>query len=187
MVTAVAETGENHGGGAAELCCMTRSIWRLTSKQQGRKALIILSDGVDHGSKETLTTAIETAQRADTVVYAILFQDAEENGNRGFGVGQRGGGRRGGRYPQQERPDGKKILQQISKATGGRLYEVSKKETVEKIYSEIEEELRNQYSLAYTPEKNEGPGYHQIALTTKQKDLLVQARDGYYATQARAQ
>jgi len=85
------------------------------------------------------------------------------------------------------RPDGKKILQQISKATGGRLYEVSKKETVEKIYSEIEEELRNQYSLAYTPEKNERPGYHKIALTTKQKDLLVQARDGYYATQARAQ
>ena len=94
-----------------------------------------------------------------------------------------GGGRGGGRYPQQERPDGKKILQQISKATGGRLYEVSKKETVDKIYAEIEEELRNQYSLAYTPEKNEGPGYHKIAVTTKQKDLLVQARDGYYATQ----
>jgi VWFA-related protein len=117
-------------------------------------------------------------------VYSVLFKDDEENGNRGgFSMGQRGGGRRGGRFPQEERPDGKKVLQQISKATGGRLYEVSKKETVDKIYSEIEEELRNQYSLAYTPEKNEGPGYHRIALTTKQKDLLVQARDGYYATQ----
>jgi VWFA-related protein len=156
----------------------------LMSKQQGRKALIILSDGVDHGSKETLATAIETAQRADTVVYAILFKDDEEHSDRGgFRVGQRGGGRRGGRYPQEERPDGKKILQQISQATGGRLYEVSKKETVDKTYSEIEEELRNQYSLAYTPEKNEGSGYHKIAVTTKQKDLLVQARDGYYATQ----
>jgi VWFA-related protein len=156
----------------------------LMSKQQGRKALIVLSDGVDHGSKETLATAIETAQRADTVVYSILFKDDEEGGNRGgFGMGQHGGGRRGGRYPQEERPDGKKILQQISKATGGRLFEVSKKETVDKIYSEIEEDLRNQYSLAYTPEKTEGPGYHKIVLTTKQKDLLVQARDGYYATQ----
>jgi len=159
----------------------------LMSKQQGRKALIILSDGVDHGSKETLTTAIETAQRADTVVYAILFQDAEENGNRGFGVGQRGAGRRGGRYPQEERPDGKKILQQISKATGGRLYEVSKKETLDKIYSEIEEDLRNQYSLAYTAEKNAGPGYHKIALTTKPKELIVQTRDGYYATRSSPQ
>ena len=137
-----------------------------------------------HVSKDRLTTAIETAQRADTVVYSILFKDEEENGNRGgFGMGQRGGGRRGGRYPQEERPDGKKILQQISKATGGRLYEVSKKETVDKIYSEIEEELRNQYSLGYTPEKNSGPGYHKIVVTTKQKDLVVQARDGYYATQ----
>jgi len=175
------------GGGTLLYDAIYLASDELMSKQQGRKALIILSDGVDHGSKETLTAAIETAQRADTVVYSILFKDAEENGNRGFGVGQRGGGRRGGRYPQQERPDGKKILQQISKATGGRLYEVSKKETVEKIYSEIEEELRSQYSLAYIPEKNEGLGYHKIALTTEQKDLLVQARDGYYATQPRAQ
>jgi VWFA-related protein len=160
----------------------------LMSRRQGRKALIVLSDGVDHGSKETLTNAIETAQRADTVVYSILFKDDEENGNRGgFSMGQRGGGRRGGRFPQEERPDAKKILQQISKATGGRLYEVSKKETVDKIYSEIEEDLRNQYNLAYTPEKNEGPGYHKIVLTTKQKDLVVQARDGYYATQSPAQ
>jgi len=60
---------------------------------------------------------------------------------------------------------------------------VSKKETVDKIYSEIEEDLRNQYSLAYTPEKNERPGFHKISLTTKQKELIVQARDGYYTTQ----
>jgi VWFA-related protein len=172
------------GGGTLLYDAIYLASDELMSKQQGRKALIILSDGVDHGSKETLATAIETAQRADTVVYAILFKDDQEHSDRGgFSVGQRGGGRRGGRYPQEERPDGKKVLQQISKATAGRLYEVSKKETVEKIYSEIEEELRNQYSLAYTPEKNEAPGYHKIALTTKQKDLLVQARDGYYATQ----
>src|SRR3984893_17364779 len=71
----------------------------LMSKQQGRKALVILSDGVDHGSKEGITTAIETAQRADTVVYSILFKDDEGFGNRGsisvgpFGTGLRGGGR----------------------------------------------------------------------------------------------
>ena len=172
------------GGGTLLYDAIYLASDELMSKQQGRKALIILSDGVDHGSKETLATAIETAQRADTVVYAILFKDDQEHSDRGgFSVGQHGGGRRGGRYPQEERPDGKKILQQISQATGGRLYEVSKKETVDKTYSEIEEELRNQYSLAYTPEKNEGPGYHKIAVTTKQKDLLVQARDGYYATQ----
>jgi VWFA-related protein len=163
----------------------------LMSKQQGRKALIILSDGVDHGSKETLATAMEVAQRADTVVYAILFKDDEGYGNRGgwsgaggpMGGGPMGGGRRGGRGPQQERPDGKKILEQISKETGGRLFEVSKKESVEKIYAEIEEELRNQYSLGYPLDKAAGAGYHRLQVTTKQKDLIVQARDGYYLGQ----
>ena len=158
----------------------------LMSKQQGRKALIILSDGVDHGSKETIATAIEVAQRADTVVYSILFKDDEGYGNRGGwsgAGGPMGGGRRGGRGPQQERPDGKKILEQISKETGGRLFEVSKKETIEKIYSEIEEELRNQYSLGYPVDKAAGAGYHRLQVTTKQKDLIVQARDGYYLGQ----
>jgi len=158
----------------------------LMSKQQGRKALIILSDGVDHGSREGLATAIETTQRSDTVVYSILFKDDEGYGGRGGSVmiGPIGMGRRGGgRGPREGRPDGKKILQQISKETGGRLFEVSKKETVEKIYAQIEEELRNQYSLGYTPDKNAGAGYHKLHVTVKQKDLDVQARDGYYSAE----
>jgi VWFA-related protein len=154
------------------------------SKQQGRKALVILSDGVDHGSKVNLRTAIETAERADTMVYSILFKDEEGYGHpQGGMMGPHGGGHHGGGYPREERPDGEKILQQISKETGGRLFKVSKKETVDKIYAQIEEELRNQYSLGYTPEKNTEAGYHKIVLTTKEKELLVQARDGYYSGQ----
>jgi VWFA-related protein len=175
--------GQRHGGAGTLLYdAIYLAADELMSKQQGRKAVIILSDGVDHGSKESLVTAIEMAQRSDTVVYSILFKDDEgyaPAGGRMGGPG--GGGRRGGRYPQQDRPDGKKVLQQISKETGGRLFEVSKKETVDKIYAQIEEELRNQYSLGYTPDKSAGIGYHKIQLTTKQKDLIVQARDGYYA------
>jgi VWFA-related protein len=155
----------------------------LMSKQQGRKALIILSDGVDHGSKVGITTAIETAQRADTVVYSILFKDDEGFGNRAISMGPFGTGRRGGGGQPEARPDGKKILEQISRETGGRMFEVSKKETVDKIYAQIEEELRNQYSLGYTPDKNTGPGYHKLHVTAKQKELVVQARDGYYSGQ----
>jgi VWFA-related protein len=183
--------GSRHrGGGTLLYDAIYLASDELMSKQQGRKALIVLSDGVDRGSKETLTEAIETVQRADTLVYSIYFKQEEESGHRGgFGMGgpmgPYGGGRRGGgrRYPQEERPDGKRILQQISKATGGRLFEVSKKETVDKIYAQIEEELRNQYTLGYTPDKNVGAGYHKIQVTTKQKDLVVQARDGYYSGQ----
>ena len=156
----------------------------LMSKQQGRKALIVLSDGVDHGSKETMAEAIASAERADTIIYSIYFADEDEGGygNRGFSMGGPGMGRRGGgRYPQEQRPDGKKILEQISQQTGGRLFKASKKENLEKIYAEIDEDLRNQYSLAYTPDKGNTVGYHKIHLTVPaQKDDIITARDGYY-------
>jgi VWFA-related protein len=178
----------SHGGGTLLYDAIFLASDELMSKQQGRKALIILSDGVDHGSRETLAEAIATAQRSDTIVYSIYFSDDEGHSiPGGFGMGGRGGGmgggRGGGRYPPQEReqrPDGKKILEQISKETGGRMFKVSKKETVDAIYAQIEEELRNQYSLAYTPDKGNTVGYHKIHLVAKPKDLVVQARDGYY-------
>ena len=147
--------GPRHGGGGGTH--LYDAVWlasdELMRKEQGRKALVILSDGVDHGSKETLSEAIEAAQRSDTVVYSILFADKEGFNHFGpGGMGPYGGhggyGGRGGNYPQHEQVDGKKILERISKETGGRLFEVSKKETVDKIYAQIEEELRNQYSLA---------------------------------------
>ena len=166
----------------------------LMQKQQGRKALIVLSDGVDRGSKESLESAIESAQRADTVVYAVLFKDDEESGNHGGGFGfpgmggpGMGGGRRGGgqRPPEQQedRPDGKKALARISKETGGRIFEVSKKQPIDQIYSSIQEELRNQYSLGFTPEKSDTAGYHKLVLKANRKDTTVQARDGFYSAE----
>ena len=166
-------------------------------KQPGRKALIVLSDGVDTGSQESLDTAIESAQRANTIVYSILFKDDEAYGSGGgfgrsgigipgmggpgMGGGGMGGGRGGHRYPE-EHADGKKVLERISRETGGRLFEVSGKEPVQQIFSQIEEELRNQYSLGYTPNRENAAetGYHKIQVAAKQKDLAVQSRDGYY-------
>ena len=160
-------------------------------KQKGRKALVVLTDGMDRGSKETLEHAIETAQRADTIVYSIYFADEEDYSGFGRPGGGYGGaypggggpyGRRGG-YPQpfpEQRVDGKKILTQISTETGGRMFQVSSKQSVDDIYRKIEEELRSQYSLGYTPDANAALGYHKLHLTVKQKDDVVQARQGYY-------
>jgi hypothetical protein len=151
----------------------------LMSKQQGRKAVIILSDGVDTGSKFPLERAVEASQRADTIVYSILFSDEAAYGGGGFG-GFGGLGRHGG-GPRQDHPDGKKVLERISRETGGRMFEVSKKLPLEKIYSQIEEELRSQYSLGYSPDRADlAAGYHKIAVKTKEKDLVVRAREGYY-------
>jgi VWFA-related protein len=183
-------SGSNGRGGGTLLY---DAVWLasndLMEKQQGRKAIIVLTDGVDRGSKESLQSAIAAAQRADTLVYSILFKGEEghRGGGGGFGgmhggMGPMGGGRRR-QYPrQEERPDGKKVLQQISEETGGRLFEVSGKQPIDKIYAQIEEELRNQYSLGYTPEGSDAEiGYHRIHLAAKQKGLTVQARAGFYA------
>ncbi len=181
------------GGGTLLYDAVFLASDELMKKQQGRKALIVLTDGVDHGSKETLEEAIETAQRADTLVYCILFadKDAYGGGGGGFGGPHMGGmgggggmGGHGGGYPrrtEESHPDGKKVLQQMSQATGGRFFEVSKKDPIDKIYAAIDEELRNQYSMGYTPSKDDStPGYHKLHLAVKQKDLIVQTRDGFY-------
>ena len=192
-------SGRHQGGGGTTLYdAVYLASDDLMQKQQGRKALIVLSDGVDTGSKESLDEAIESAQRANTVVYSILFKDDEAYGH-GGGFGRTGisipgmggpgmggpgmgrGGRGGQRFPEQH-VDGKKVLERISTETGGRLFEVSKKEPVDQIYSQIQEELRNQYSLGYTPDRGSAAasGYHKIQVTAKQKGVVVQAREGYY-------
>jgi len=190
-------SGMHRGGGTLLYDAIYLAANELMKKQQGRKALIILSDGDDRGSRESLQSAIEAAQRADTVVYSILFADKNRDSNFGGpsggghhgGIwpgggwpGSGGGGHGGGRSPQEPRADGKKILDQISRATGGRMYEVSKKQAIDQIYDSIAEELRTQYNLGYSPDKsNAETGYHKISLVTKQKDLTVQTREGYYA------
>jgi VWFA-related protein len=187
-------------GGTALYDAIYLAADEVIKKQTGRKALILLTDGVDNGSKYTLSMAIEKAQRADTLVYSILFADANayrtNNGpmmggpgmGRRRGMGYPGGGYpNGGGYPGSGYPNGangKKVLQQIAQETGGRFYEVSHKQPIDKVYAEIEEELRNQYSIGYNSDKpgDAGGMYRKLQLTTKKKDLIVQSRDGYYAT-----
>lgn len=174
------------GGGTLLYDAVYLASNELMKKQEGRKALIILSDGVDRGSKVSLRESIETAERADTLVYSILFADKDGYGNGGaYGGPHHGGGMGGGghhRYPEESRPDGKKVLEQISRESGGRFFEVSKKQPIDQIYAAINEELRNQYGLGYVPNKSDAAaGYHKIHLTVKQKDAIVQTRDGYYA------
>jgi VWFA-related protein len=179
----------------------------LMSKQKGRKALVVLTDGEDRGSKERLTDAIEKAQRADTIVYAIYFkgeQPRQESGGDRGGGGRRGGigfpgggggypgggggggGRRGGGpggQPQAQ-VDGKKVLERITQETGGRMFEMTKKQTFAQIFGEIGQELRSQYRLGYTPDADAAAdGYHKIdlAFTSKDKNkFTIQTRDGYY-------
>lgn len=175
----------------------------LMKPKDGRKALIIFSDGVDRGSKETLNEALDAADHATLSVYTIYFKGETERDQNGFPGGRRGGmggggypggwpgggggypgggGRRGGNESQV---DGRKIMQQIATRTGGRYFEAKKKDNLEEIYNQIAEELRGQYLLTYTPDQIDKDGnYHKVALKAKDADLTVVTREGYYAPTA---
>ena len=184
-------SGGRAGGGTDLYDAVLLGSDDMMKKQQGRKALFVLSDGVDTGSKVTLTDAIESAQRTDTLVYAIRFFDQDSGGGFqrtgglsggiggiGMGGGRRGGG--GGAPSRANLPDGKKVLQRLAEETGGSYFEVSSKHTLGDIYDTIEDELRNQYSLGFNSPKD-SRGFHKLKVGTKEKGLIAQARAGYYA------
>ena len=190
--------GDRASGGTVLYDSLFLSSGDVLARQNGRRAVIVLTDGVDRHSKESLTEAIEAAQRADTVVYAIYYKGHDES--RGFGPhpGYGGGGYGGydpyGRYPPTtggstgpgtyRDPDGRKILTRICTETGGRMFEVKGKGSVDAIYKQIGDELRAQYRLGFTPSyEAASAGYHPIQLTLTNpadKKFDVQTRDGYY-------
>jgi VWFA-related protein len=196
------QSQRGHGGGTALYDAIFLACDEIQKKQTGRKAIVVLSDGEDRGSKETMNEAVESAQKAETVVYTIYIGGHEESSgynpgmgrHGGMGGGYPGGGYPGGGYPgggyprggnyprqQENRPNGKKIMQEIADQTGGRYFEAKKKESVDDDYAQIAEELRTQFMLGYTPPKDQTSGYHSIHLTTKKKDMTVQTRQGYYS------
>ena len=132
----------------------------------GRKVIVVITDGVDQGSRKTRNQAIEAAQKSDAVIYSIDYSDP---GAYGFGFGFGGGG-------------GEAELRKMSDETGGRVYKVDRKHTLEQVFKELQDEMRSQYSIAYTPtnEVKDG-GYRHLEVRLANKDLKAQARKGYYA------
>jgi len=138
---------------------------KILKNQANRKAMIVLTDGVDTGSTATLNDAVEAAERADALVYSILFSDEGYYTPFGFGG-----------------PNGRSVLMRLSKDTGASFYEVSKKQTIDQIYGAIEDELRGQYNLGFVSDRpNEISEFRALKVTVKRKDLIVQARERYWA------
>jgi VWFA-related protein len=132
--------------------------------QTGRKILVILTDGGDQGSQETIKGAIEAAQKANVIVYPILIAD------RGFYASA------GMIYT------GSSDMDQLARETGGRVINVGNSgRKLEDAFDQIQDELRTQYLLSYTPTDKTADGkFRKIELDCG-KGLKVQARKGYYA------
>lgn len=135
----------------------------MLSKEVGRKAMILLTDGQDEGSRLKIQDAIEAAQKADAIVYVLLCAD------RGF-YGAFGG------Y------SGESEMRKLTEATGGRVINVGNKfDKLREAFDQIAAELRSQYNIGYTPTNTKKDGsYRKIEVKNKQ-GYKIQARAGYYA------
>lgn len=129
----------------------------------GRKAMIIFTDGEDQGSRLRVQDAVEAAQKADTICYVILIADRGFYG--GFGY------------------SGDSDMHKLAESTGGRVIEVgNKQEKLKQAFDQIQNELRSQYNIGYTPTNTKLDGsYRKIQIKVKNHDDKVQARQGYYA------
>lgn len=134
------------------------------AQEAGRKAMILLTDGEDQGSKLKINEAIEAAQKADTICYVLLIAD------RGFyGMGGYSGDRE---------------MKTLAEQTGGRVIEVGNKpDKLKQAFDQISEELRSQYDIGYTSTNRAKDGtFRKVEIKPNEKNYKVQARSGYYAS-----
>jgi len=162
MLLATGVHSLRNGGGTALYDAIYRACRDKLSKERAdhpvRRAVIIISDGEDNQSEVSRAQAIEMAQRAEVIVYAISTDDS--------GLILRGD----------------KVLQQLADATGGRAFFPYKMKDIRNSFTAIEDELRSQYAVSYRPADFDADGrYRSIEIIALKKDLQVRARKGYFA------
>lgn len=136
--------------------------------QVGRKVLVLITDGEDEGSRYDIKKAIEAAQKADAIIYGFYYVD------RAFYMGH--GMVFGGVSDS--------ALRQLSEETGGHVFHIDRKTTLQDAFRELQDEMRSQYAIGYTPSNSAKDGsFRKIDIRTMNKDWKVQARKGYYAIQ----
>jgi VWFA-related protein len=137
----------------------------MLAKEVGRKAMILLTDGEDEGSRLKIRDAIEAAQKADAIVYVLLCADRGFYGS--YGMGYSGEGE----------------MRKLTEATGGRVINVGNKfDKLREAFDQVAAELRSQYNLGYTSTNTKLDGsYRKLEIKSKQS-YKIQARAGYYAT-----
>ncbi len=132
----------------------------------GRKVIVVITDGVDEGSRLTINQAIEAAQKSDAVIYSIEYSDP-----RAYGGMFNFGGNAGDGY-----------LHKMSDETGGHVYRVDNRHPLDSVFKELQDEMRSQYSIGYTPINDVKDGsYRKLEIKVASREMKVQARKGYYA------
>ena len=137
------------------------------SGEVGRKALILITDGDDMGSTYDRRAAIQAAQKSDAIIFSIYYVDRAFYSRGGFSFGGSGEGE----------------LRKMSEETGGQVFTVSGKHPLNEVFKDIQDELRNQYSIAYAPDNaTRDGGFRHLEIKVDKPEDRVQSRNGYYAT-----
>lgn len=135
------------------------------TQESGRKAMIILTDGEDQGSRTKIADAIAAAQRSNVIVYVILIADRQMYWNQGMGY-----------Y-------GYSAAKRIAEETGGRVIDVGNNgQKLQAAFAQIADELRTQYVASYTPTNTKLDGTFRHIAVQCGDGMKVQVRKGYYAT-----
>ncbi len=137
---------------------------RRIESRDGRHVIVVVTDGGDTTSKETFQTALRTLQLSEAVVYPILVTPITTDPGRNLG--------------------GERVLAQFAENTGGRVFEPTASNQLDRIFKEILRDLRTQYMLGYYPANlpAELPAFHPVKVTLTRPDLKVSTRSGYYET-----
>ena len=127
----------------------------------GRKVIVLITDGMDFGSRVSLQEAITSAHKSDAIIYSVYYVDPRVYGWGGYSDSD---------------------LKKMSEETGGRVFRVDRKNDLEDIFRQIQEEVRSQYAIGYNPTgQSTAGGFRKIEIKTSNKELKVLARKGYYA------
>jgi VWFA-related protein len=147
---------QTHSGGGTDFYdAIYLAAHDKLASEAGRKAIVVLSDCEDTGSKLRLQDAIESAQRTDSVVHILLV--AADGGDQG-------------------------VARKLTGETGGRMIVVRSEKNLAQAFDQISEELRNQYTIGYVPTNKAHDGaYRKIKVEMNNKDYSALTRRGYYA------
>ena len=163
-ITSGSVTGNSNSGGTHLYDAVYLAVSEKLRPEAGRKVVIMLTDGGEQGSQETLKTATEAAQKSNAIVYVILIADRSFYGGQGIsfnGTGQ---------------------MESLARDTGGRVINVGNNaDRLRAAFDQIQDELRTQYLLSYTPKNLEFDGKFRSIHLDCGKALQIQTRKGYYA------
>jgi VWFA-related protein len=202
--------GRRHGG-TLLFDGIAAAAQKVIGKETGRRALIVLTDGDDNGSRSSLDDAVRAAQNADVAIYSALFLNDHDYA--GLGPGHFG--------DHPARLSGREVMERLAQQTGGRCFVLDKKMSMEHVFALIEQDMHSQYRLGFTPpaliqpdpaappspparssrsrkksappptaptptttpSAPQPPAFHTLELKTHDGHLIVQARTGYFAPQ----